>query len=276
MMGAEAAREAAAAAGIEPGEVDLILNASGTAEQAIPDGGPLIQRQLGLGHSGLSCLSVHATCLSFLVALDVSASLLATGRYRRILIVTADVASVGLDFSQPQICTLFGDGAAAAVVGRTPEGDSSCLLAAHIESYGDGAELTQISGGGSRRHPNRPDLRPEENLFQMQGPSVYKMAFKLGPAFLGRLLSGIEGGLASIDLVVPHQASKLALDGHRLAGIPEDRVVRTLDHLGNCVGASIPMTLYEAIQQGRLQRGDRLLVVGTGAGLTLGGVVLTY
>jgi 3-oxoacyl-[acyl-carrier-protein] synthase-3 len=276
MMGAAAAREAAARAGLEPGEVDLLLNASGTPEQTIPDGGPLIQRQLGLGSSGLPCLSVHATCLSFLVALDISASLLAAGRHRRILIVTSDVASVGLDFGKPEICTLFGDGAAAAVVGRTPEGEASCVQAARLESYGEGAELTQIVGGGTRRHPNRPDASPEENLFQMEGRSVYKMAFKHGPAFLEKLFAGIDGGPQGVDLVVPHQASKLALDAHRRMGFPEDKLVRTIGHLGNCVGASIPLTLYEAVDQGRLQRGDRLLLVGTGAGLNLGGMVLIY
>jgi 3-oxoacyl-[acyl-carrier-protein] synthase-3 len=183
---------------------------------------------------------------------------------------------VGLDFSNPLVCTLFGDGAAAAVVGRTPEGEASCVHAARFESYGDGADLTRIAGGGSRRHPNRPDVRPEENLFQMEGPAVYKMAFKLSPPFLERLFAGVDGGLDSLDLVVPHQASKLALEGHRLVGIPMEKVVRTIDHLGNCVGASIPLTLYEAIRQGRLQRGQRVLLAGTGAGLTLGGVVLTY
>ncbi len=100
-MGAQAAREAVAEAGLALTDIDLILNASGTPEQAIPDGGPLIQRQLGLGQSGIAALSVHATCLSFLAAIDLSATLLATGRYHRILIVTSEIGSVGINFKEP-------------------------------------------------------------------------------------------------------------------------------------------------------------------------------
>ena len=96
-MGAHAAREAVAEAGLALSDLDLIINASGTPEQAIPDGGPLVQRQLGLGRSGIACLSVHATCLSFLAAIDLSANLLATGRYQLILIVTSEIGSVGIN-----------------------------------------------------------------------------------------------------------------------------------------------------------------------------------
>src|SRR5688572_23706618 len=161
-MGAAAAREAVAAAGLALTDIDLILNASGTPEQAIPDGGPLIQRQLGLGASGIASLSVHATCLSFLAALDMSANLLATGRYHNILIVSAEIGSVGINVREPESASLMGDAAAAVVVTRTLEGESACLLAARLETYGDGADLTAIRGGGSRRHPNHADTRPED------------------------------------------------------------------------------------------------------------------
>ncbi len=155
-MGAQAAREAVAEAGLALTDLDLILNASGTPEQAIPDGGPLIQRQLGLGSSGIACLSVHATCLSFLAALDLSANLLATGRYRHILIVTAEIGSAGINVREPESASLMGDAAAAVVVSRTPPGEAACLQAARLETYGDGADLTAIRGGGTRRHPNHP------------------------------------------------------------------------------------------------------------------------
>ncbi len=275
-MGAAAAREAVADAGLALTDIDLILNASGTPEQAIPDGGPLIQRQLGLGASGIASLSVHATCLSFLAALDLSANLLATGRYKHILIVSAEIGSVGINVREPESASLMGDAAAAVVVTRTPEGEAACLQAARLETYGDGADLTAIRGGGSRAHPNHPGTRPEDNLFHMDGPQVLRMALRYSGGFLERLRPGLSKGLGSIRLVVPHQPSKMGLKAMEMFGWPSEQIVRTLDHLGNCVAASIPCTLYEAVCGGRLRRGEEVLLVGTGAGLSIGGVILTY
>jgi 3-oxoacyl-[acyl-carrier-protein] synthase-3 len=275
-MGASAAREALAEAGLDTGDIGLIINASGTAEQAIPDGGPLIQRQLGLGGSGIPCLSVHATCLSFLVALDLSANLLATGRYENVLIVASEIGSVGINFHEPESASLLGDAAAAVVVTRTPAGEAAALQAARLETYGDGADMTAIRGGGSFRHPNNPATRPEDNLFHMNGPQVLRMALRYSGDFLEKLRPGLSKGLAPLKLVVPHQPSLMGLKAMLMFGWPAEQIVKTLDHLGNCVAASIPCTLYEAVREGRLKRGDGVLLVGTGAGLSLGGVILTY
>lgn len=275
-MGAQAALAALDDAGMQLSDVDLIINASGSQEQAIPDGGPLIQRHLGLGSSGVACMSIHATCLSFVVALDTAASLLATGRYHRILVISSEISSVALNFSHVESSTLFGDGAAAVVLMRTPDGEPSALLAARLETYGEGAYFTQVAGGGTRRHPNRPDTRPEDNLFHMDGPSVFSLAVKHAAAFLERLRPGLSTGLGDIKLAVPHQASKLALEAHRFYGFKRTQVVRTIDYLGNCIAASIPLTLHEAIKDNRLQRGDKFLLLGTGAGLSIGGAILVY
>lgn len=275
-MAAQAAVEAVSQAGLHLTDIDLIINASGTQEQAIPDGGPLLQRELGLGESGIACFSVHATCLGFLMALDVAAGLLATGRYRHILITNADVASCGLNFAEPESAALMGDAAAAVVVTQTPPGESSAFQAFHFKTYGQGANLTEIRGGGSRKHPNHPETRPQDNLFHMEGPALLKMTRHYAPAFLEQLRPGLSAGLGDIKLVIPHQASLLALRMLRHFGWPDAQIMITLVHLGNCVSASIPVALYEAVQQGRLQRGDEVLLVGTGAGLSLGGVILRY
>lgn len=275
-MGAQAAREAVADAGLALSDLDLIINASGTPEQAIPDGGPLVQRQLGLGQSGLASLSVHATCLSFLVALDLSANLLATGRYHNILIVSSEICSPGINFKEPESAALIGDAAAAAVVTRTPSGEAAGVEAARLETYGDGADLTAIRGAGSRHHPNHPDTRPEDNLFHMDGPKVLRMALGVSAPFLEKLRPGLSTGLGDIQLVVPHQPSLAGLRAMQIFGWPADRIVMTLDRLGNCVAASLPATLYEAVRGGRLERGERVLLVGTGAGLSIGGVILVY
>ncbi len=273
-MAARASEAALAAAELRAADLDLILNASGTQQQPIPDTSAFIAAELGL--SGTPGFSVHATCLSFLVALDTAASLLATGRAERILIVSSEVGSVGLSPASPEAFTLIGDGAAAVVVGRTPDGEGSALRAARLETYPEGARHTQIPGGGTHRSPHDADVPLTDFTFQMDGPRVLRMAREHAPAFLERLWPGLSAGLPGIDLVVPHQASLAGLKLLSRFGWPEDRVVTTLETLGNVVAASLPLTLHHAIAGGRLRRGERVLLVGTGAGFSLGGAVLTY
>ena len=275
-MGAEAAREALDEAGLAPSDLDLIVNASGTPEQAIPDGGPLLQRHLGLGASGIPCFSLHATCLSFLVALDVAATYLRDGRYRRVLVVSSEVASAGLNFAEPESSTLFGDAAAAAVLVPTPSGQGSRVEAMRFSTFGQGADFTQIPGCGTLRPPSAAGADPLDATFHMSGPDVLRMALRTAPAFLEQLRPGLSQGLGDIDLVVPHQASLVGLRAFRRLGWPEERVVVTLDRLGNCVGASLPATLYEAARSGRLRRGQRFLLFGTGAGFSLGAALGVY
>jgi len=275
-MGAQAAKEAVADAGLSLVDIDLILNASGTAEQAIPDSSALIQKELGMGKSGIACMSVHTTCLSFVVALDLCASLIASGRYRNILVVTSDIASVGINPKEPESATLVGDAAAAVVITRTPEGESSMLHSALLRTYGDGAYFTAIMGGGSRRHPNKADTQPEDNLFHMDGLSALRMVNRYIYGFLDELSPGLSKSCLDLDAIVPHQASKLGLMLLTRFGWPESKVIRTLEWLGNCVSASIPVTLYEGVKSGQIKRGSKVLLIGTSAGLSIGGVILTY
>jgi 3-oxoacyl-[acyl-carrier-protein] synthase-3 len=276
MMAAEAAREAIADAAMTWDQIDLILNASGTPEQAIPDMASLIQRQLGLGSSGIACMTIHATCLSFLVAVDIASTLIECGRYRNIMIVSADIASVALNYKEPESAALFGDAAGAVVVTRTPRGEGSALQVARLETYGEGANLTEIRGGGSRCPPNSETTTAEDNMFHMEGPKVYRLVRRYQDDFMENLRPGLSQGLGDIKLVIPHQASLLALRALRRNNIPDEQVMITLDRYGNCVASSLPITLYEAIKERRMERGDTVLLAGTGAGLSLGGIILTY
>jgi 3-oxoacyl-[acyl-carrier-protein] synthase-3 len=275
-MGAQAAREALQDAGMTLDDIDLIVNASGTSEQAIPDTSALIQRELGLGKSGIPCMTLHTTCLSFVVALDTCASLIASGRYKNILVVTADIASVGINPKEPESATLVGDAAAAVVITRAGEGEASCLHHALLRTYGDGAYYTAIMGGGARLHPNKPGTKAEDNLFHMDGLSALRMVNKYIYSFLEELYPGLSKNAADLDAIVPHQASKLGLMLLTRFGWPESKIVRTLEWMGNCVAASIPATLYEGVKTGSIQRGSKVLLVGTSAGLSIGAVILTY
>lgn len=266
-MGARASRRALERAGLEVGEIDLILNASGTWQQAIPDGAPFVQRELGSEAAGIPGFTIHATCLSFLVALETAEALLE--RYPRILIVSSELTSVGLNHQDPATATLFGDGAAAMVVCRG-EGNQG-LGEFRMETYGEFANLTEIRGGGTRLHPNAARTVAEDNLFSMEGPKVARMAVTKSLPFLEALRPGTSTALTA-DWVVPHQTSKLGLSLLTQFGWPVERTLRSLEKYGNCVAASIPLTLVDALDTGRVKKGEEVLLFGTGAGLSVGGL----
>ena len=270
-LGAEAARRAMEAAGLEVGDVDVLLNASGSQLQPIPDGAPLFARELGL--RGRAAYSLHATCLSFLVALEHAAPLLHTGRARHVLIISSEAGSLGLNFAQPESALLIGDGAAAVLLGRAAR-EGQGIEAALFETYPEGADHTRIRAGGSLRSPHRPDVAREELLFDMLGLQVLRLASGILPDFLERLRPGLSRGLPGIDRVVPHQASGAGLRLMERFGWPPEQTEVTLTHLGNVIAASLPLTLHQPREAGRAREGDTLLLAGTGAGLTAGGVIL--
>ena len=131
-------------------------------------------------------------------------------------------------------------------------------------------------GGGSARHPSKPGHNSADDLFHMNGSAVLRMVRNIDAGFLDELYPGLSKSLLDIDVVVPHQASKVGLLMLRRFGWQEQRVMQTLQWLGNCVAASIPATLYQAVRDSNIKRGQKVLLVGTGAGLSIGGLVLTY
>jgi 3-oxoacyl-[acyl-carrier-protein] synthase-3 len=275
-MAAAAARAAIAHAGIDPGDINLVIGASTAPQQLIPCTAALVQRELGLPEGRSLCFDLDATCLSFLVALHVAAPLITTGMYRTVLVYSSEITSFGLNTREPESAVLFGDGAAAAVL--TASGpEASRMHLARFETWGSGADLTRCEGGGTLHHPNDPATTREMNLFRMNGRGVYKMAARVMAPFLDGFIADLGWPRGDVDVIVPHQASLMGL---RLLtahwGFEERQIVRNLAIRGNCVAASLPLALSEAVHEGRIRRGDRVLLAGTGAGLSLGAVALTY
>jgi len=269
-MGARAAR-AALGDGPPP---DLILNASGVPQQVIPDSSVYIQDALDM--AGVPSYSIHATCLSFLVALHNAAGLLAGGAYERILVVSSDLGTWGRNFDEPESAVLFGDGAAAAVVERPDNGDACELLAFQMGTWPAGAHLTEVRGGGTRCHPNDPETDRADNLFTMDGPGVYKMARRRVAVILKKVLRQAGMTQDDIALVVPHQASGPGVEAVAHYGFPTEKIINVVGSLGNCVAASMPLALSIAHDEGRLNRGDPILLAGTGARLSVAGAILRW
>ncbi|HEY9627837.1 MAG TPA: beta-ketoacyl-ACP synthase III [Coleofasciculaceae cyanobacterium] len=276
-MGAYAAKEALAAAHLSSQDIDCIVCANTVPEQGIPCTAVLIQRLLGIADSGIPAFDINATCLSFVTALDLLSYLIDSGRYSRVLIVSSEIATIALDWSDHESCTLFGDGAAAVIVEKSPASDASAILASRLETYSEGADLSQCLGGGNKHHPREYATHPDRFVFQMKGRSVYRMASQILPGFLQRLFEPVGLSMADMQLVIPHQASLMSMRLiQKQLEIPEEAWMVIAHNHGNTMAASIPMALHEAIQQGRLNRGDRALLLGTAAGLSVGGMVLKY
>ncbi|RXJ71755.1 3-oxoacyl-ACP synthase [Veronia nyctiphanis] len=277
-LGAQAAVQALENAGLEANDVDLILSACGTQKQILPGTAVFIQKELGLGDSGKPAFDINATCLSFLVAIDVASMYLESGKYKNILIISADIASVGINHEHPESFSLLGDAAAAIIVNNAGESDNSSLHGFKLSTYGDYSSLCQIRGGGTDLYPTKFDKsNPQPFLFEMDGMNSYKFVSQHLSCFVDSLLSESKQDISSIQHIIPHQASKLGMAlVKRQLSIKDDRLVSTLEKYGNTISASIPITLHDAICSGHIRRDDKCLLIGTAAGMSLGGAVITY
>jgi 3-oxoacyl-[acyl-carrier-protein] synthase-3 len=270
-IAAKAAREALGD-GPEP---DCILNASTTPLQLIPDSSVFIQKELGM--SGIPSWSIHATCLSFVVALMTAASFITSKLYKRILIVSAETGTPWRNMNQPESAALFGDGAAAVVVEPAPDGEESGLLDWEMNTWPEGADLTEFRGCGTRHPPYSPgQSTPEDYLFSMKGPKIYRMARERIKETLAVLFERNHITAKDIDWAVPHQASGRAVEAAIEYGFDKNKVVNIISQYGNCIAASVPMALIITNKKGLIERGDLLLLGGTGAGLSVAFALLRW
>lgn len=277
-MGAKAARQAIAHAKLNLKDIDCIISCGAGPEQIIPATSTIIQRELGLGASGIPCFDVNMTCLGFIAGLDV-ASRLVNSQYKNILLIISEIPSITMNWEDMETCTIFGDGAAAAVISdaaNTPY--SSAILAYQARTFGDAASCCEYRGSGTRYHPNN-DMKNflTNNMFRMDGKTLVKIVMRHLPQLVDETLAKAQITRDDIDLCIPHQASNLGMKlVPKLLSMPEEKIMNVYATNGNQVAASIPIALHEAIQQKRIKRGDKILLVGTAAGVSLGVMILEY
>ena len=278
-LAAAAARTALDDAGLTADDVDLVLSGSCVPYQPIPAMAPLVQRALDIPDGAVAAFDVNSSCLSFVSALDLAARMIVTGQHRTVLIVSSEVASRALPWErQPDVAALFGDGAAAAVISATRPGESGAIAASLMRTYPSGGDACEIGSGGTRF-----DFREEaadfaaHSQFAMEGKTLYRIVAQHFDGFLDDLLARAGWRKADVDLVVPHQASPLAL-AHlsSRSGFAADRIVDLSRDLGNQIAASIPTALDVARRTGRLSKGMKVLMLGTSAGVSLGGLAMEF
>ncbi|MDR3617117.1 MAG: 3-oxoacyl-[acyl-carrier-protein] synthase III C-terminal domain-containing protein [Candidatus Obscuribacterales bacterium] len=273
-MAAAAARHALKKVNMQANELDCIIYAGAVTYQAIPISAVFVQRALGLQFDSVPCFDVNTTCLSFLAAFDMACALMLAGRYKCILVCSADSPSLGLDWKNPEAAAIFGDGAGAAIL--RPSENQTGVMSILFETYSEGADACQMKALGTNLNPHN-DLEKflAGTVFEMNGSKAYEIASKKMPGFFQRLLESAQLSLGDIDLIIPHQASAYALKRMtRRLGLPADKVVDIFSTHGNQVSASLPTALDAAYSSGKITAGQTILLLGTGAGITLGGAVV--
>ncbi len=263
-----AARAALEEAGVNGGELDLVIVATVTPDMAFPASSALIADALGAGKAGAYDLS--AGCTGFMYAVAQAYGMLATGLARRALVVGGDVLSKILDWEDRSTLILFGDGAGAVVMEPVSQGG---FLGFELGADGSGGVHLWLPGSGSRAFDD-----PDQHVkIQMNGREVYKFATRIMVYSAERILAQCGRSVDEVDVYVPHQANKRIIDhaAHKL-GIPPEKVVVNVDRYGNTSSGSIPLALADARAEGRLREGELVLMTGMGAGLTWGSALMEW
>ena len=273
-LGAEAARQVLVQKGVPPEEVDLIVVATVTPDMMFPSTACLIQDKLGAKKAWGFDLS--AACSGFLYALTVGSQFVGAGTHRKALVVGSDVMTSIIDFTDRATCVLFGDGAGAVLV-EPAESDSEGIIDFHHDVDGSGGCNLFMPAGGSLNPPSHETIDKRMHYVHQDGPQVFKYAVRRMCEVSTMLLE--RNGFTSDDLtlVVPHQANlRIIRAMQERLGVPDSKILINIDRYGNTTAGTIPLGLRDAIDQGRLHRGDLVLLMAVGAGFTTAGILMRW
>lgn len=264
-----AARRALAAAGIGKETIDLIVLATTTPDQIFPSTACLLQKRLDI--HGCPAFDVQAVCTGFVYALDIADKFIRTGSARCALVIGAETFSRIINWSDRSTCVLFGDGAGAVIIQAA---DAPGIISSHLHADGSYKQLLEVPGGVGQGYDK---LRGTDAYVTMGGGEVFKWAVTTLGDMVDETLAANDLQRSDIDWLVPHQANIRIITAiaKRLA-LPMERVVVTVDRHGNTSAASIPLAFDEAVRDGRIKRGDMVLMEGFGGGFTWGSVLLRY
>jgi 3-oxoacyl-[acyl-carrier-protein] synthase-3 len=272
-LGEVAARRALEAAGVDPGDVDLVVVATVTPDQAFPSTACHIQNRLGAKHAG--AFDVSAACSGFLYGLMTGWQFVATGMYETVLVVGVDCMSTITDYRDRNTCVLFGDAAGAVVL--RPEPRQGELVYGFLRGDGSGSEFMNIPAGGSRRPPSHETVEQGLHYMTLKGNAVFKFAVDKMRELIEDALERNGWSAGDVGLVIPHQVNTRIIEAAvRKLDIPMDRVYVNIDRYGNTAAASIPLALDEAVREERMVKGKLAVMVAFGAGLTWASAVLRW
>lgn len=270
-LATKAAMNAINDSGILPENVDLIIVATVTADSVVPSVACKVQKNIGAFNA--MAFDINAACSGFIFALDMANNYLATGRAKNALVIGAEVLSKITDWNDRNTCILFGDGAGAIVLS---EACQEHIRYVNCRSLGDKWESLTCSAAPIN-NPYVKNVEENDEKLRMNGKDIYKFAVRIMDEEFNRILKERNLKKEDIDFILPHQANIRMLESFsKKIGIPMDRFIVNLQHTGNTSGASIPIALDEANEQGIIKNGDNVIIIGFGGGLTYGSALLTW
>jgi 3-oxoacyl-[acyl-carrier-protein] synthase-3 len=269
----EAASLALKRAHVKPKDIDLIVVATITADMAFPSTACILQDRLGA--TGAAAFDVNAACSGFIYGLHIANGLIRAGVHRRILLVGAEVLSKVTDWQDRTTCILFGDGAGAVVIEATKE--KRGVYSTYIGSDGSLSDLICLPGGGSRNPCSKETILKRLNYIKMKGNETFKVAVRTLEELVIKTLADNNLDPSQLSLLIPHQANiRIIQATAKRLGMPMEKIFVNIDRYGNTSAASVPIALDEAVQSGRIQDGDYVLLEAFGGGLTWASSLLRW
>jgi len=272
-MATAAAKECLAKRGIEASELDVIILATITPDMMFPATAALIQNNLGASNAWGFDLS--AACSGFMFALEAGAKLIETGRYNKVMVIGADTMSSIIDYTDRNTCVLFGDGAGAVLL--EPQNNGFGIVDSELRIDGSGGQFLHLKAGGSRLPTSHKTVDNRLHYVYQEGRQVYKFAVKGMAEVSARVAkkNGIEG--KDLKLYIPHQANLRIIDAAaKRLKLEKDQVLINIDRYANTTAATIPIGLYEAQRDGKLSKGDNVMLAAFGAGFTWGAMLIKW
>jgi len=272
-LAAKAALVAMARAKVTPEEIDLIIVATITPDMPFPSTACVVQRKIGARHA--AAFDIEAACSGFLFALEIGQHFIMAHTAETVLVIGADKLSTIVNWRDRNTCVLFGDGAGAAILRNRPNAHG--LLTTCMGSDGTKGDLLCVPGGGSQCPPTAHSLAAGMHYLRMDGKETFKSAVTAMYTAAREVLRRCEADIAQIKCVIPHQANRRIIDAvaERLGATPE-QVFTNLEKYGNTSAASVAIALDEAVQEGRINKGDLILLIAFGAGLTWAAAVIEW
>lgn len=271
-IAAEAGLEAIKDAGLSSADIDCVVVATGSPELIWPATACLAMKKMGL--NGQAAYDIQAACSGFVYGFDLVAQTVSTGRFKNVLLIAAEAMSRYLDWKDRSTCVLFGDAAAAVVIGQVESAHG--LIASDLGADVDGTDMLQIPNSGSAIEHDQIDINSKQTI-EMNGGEVFKFAVRIIPETVKKALDKAGLGIGDVKYIIPHQANQRITDAAaEKIGVSVDKMVGNISRFGNTGAASIPLALYRLYKDEKIEKGDIIACVGFGAGLTWGANIVKW
>ncbi len=270
-----AAQRALQASNLTAQDLDMIIFCTVSPDQVMPSAACMLQKKLGCRH--IMAFDLSAACTGFVYGLSVADQFIRTGVYKHVLVIGAEVLHRYVNYKDRETCILFGDGAGAVVASRAESANDGTIMSVHLHADGSLGDLFVLPAGGSAMPLTQAVLDNDLQYVKMKGREIFKHAVRTMSQCAQEAIDANQMTIDQIDWLIPHQANLRILDAvANHFGIPNEKVIVNLQETGNTSAGTVPIALDEAVRDGRIKRGQHVLLAAFGAGLTSGSIMLRY